>query len=74
MTDIRMNEADARRMGVLDDKSREEGLDPDEEQELSRLRARWRAAHAAWDRTAHIAPATRIPGVDLPRRKDPYGG
>jgi hypothetical protein len=74
MNETRMNEADARRMGVLEDKAREEALDPEEIKELSRLRALWRTTHAAWDRTTHIAPATRIPGVELPRRKDPYGG
>jgi len=74
MNNAKLSQADARRLAVLDAQEHDGALNPEETKELSRLRALWRTAHINWERQAQIAPATRIPGVEIPNRKDPYEG
>jgi hypothetical protein len=74
MNSSKLSPADANRLAVLDAQEHDGSLNPEETKELSRLRNLWRTAHVNWERQAQNAPATRIPGVEIPNRKDPYEG
>ena len=69
-----LSPVEAARLAELSEGANAGRLTVPEQREHQGLQRRWQAAHAKWGHEAYTAPATRRPGVVLPKRKDPFGG
>jgi len=74
MSDTKMSKRDALRLTELADQLGTGAMSDADRLEYSTLFALWQSTHRHWSAQSFVAPATRRPGVAIPRRRDPDAG